>query len=113
MSTSPRPSTPSKSPTQPSSRSRLRSQNAHSEPESSVPYLSQGPDALLLPEGSLSEEAVELLHEFVHPHRHDKRRAGTEDTIVAESTELPDQRDRKSTRLNSSHSGESRMPSSA
>ena len=33
------------------------------------PYLHQGPDAAVLLEGSLTEEAVELLHEFVHPHR--------------------------------------------
>lgn len=33
-----------------------------------VPLLPQGPEALIIPEGFIGEEAVELLHEFVHPH---------------------------------------------
>lgn len=36
-------------------------------------YLQQGPDKAILPESSLTEEAVELLHEFVHPHEQGRR----------------------------------------
>ncbi len=38
------------------------------------PYLPHGPDALLYPEGAVSEEAVELLHEFVQPKSREARR---------------------------------------
>ena len=39
--------------------------------------------------------------------------AGTFDTVLANEAAAPDELDRKSTRLNSSHVSESRMPSSA
>ena len=65
--------------------SRSRPRHSRSTSASSVPYLPQGPEALIYPEGPISEEAVELLHECVHPgHRdkHKKDRAQTEDTLV-------------------------------
>jgi hypothetical protein len=38
----------------------------------SVPYLPNGPEELILPGGTVGEEAVDLLHDFVHPgHHHD------------------------------------------
>lgn len=40
------------------------------------PYLQDGVDSALLPEGALTEEAVELLHEFVHPHPQSPQRHG-------------------------------------
>ena len=42
---------------------------------SSNPYLPQ-PESLVLPEGAISEEAAELLNEFVHGH-------GTEPTLAS------------------------------
>ncbi|EJD02383.1 MFS general substrate transporter [Fomitiporia mediterranea MF3/22] len=69
------------------SRPGSRPRNSRHASTHTVPYLPQDPEALLLPEGSVTEETVELLHEFVHPHshRHDKRRADTDATIVAET----------------------------
>ncbi len=49
-------------------RSRSRPHSSRNSSRHSVPYLPHGPDALLYPEGAVSEEAVELLHEFVHPN---------------------------------------------
>lgn len=37
------------------------------------------PENLVLPSGQISEETVELLHEFVHPHQHH-----AEETLVEE-----------------------------
>lgn len=78
------------------SQSRSRPRGSRHTSTNSVPYLPQGPEALLFPEGSVSEEAVELLHEFVHPSHNrgrDKRRADTEDTVVAEEDETPSEFD--------------------
>ncbi|KAH8116885.1 MFS general substrate transporter [Phellopilus nigrolimitatus] len=69
------------------SKSRSRQRRSHHASSSSVPYLSQGPDALLLPEGPVTEEAVELLHEFVHPRHRDKHRADPDGTLVEETVE--------------------------
>ncbi|KZT09660.1 MFS general substrate transporter [Laetiporus sulphureus 93-53] len=45
----------------------------------SVPYLPDNPDALVNPDGQIGDEAAELLHEFVHPHRHD-----SDETLTAD-----------------------------
>ncbi|KAF9819793.1 hypothetical protein IEO21_01884 [Rhodonia placenta] len=51
----------------------------------SIPYLPQGPEALINPDGQIGEDAVELLQEFVHPHRHE-----SETTLVEEVPEQDD-----------------------
>jgi len=71
--------------------SRSRPRSSRNTSTSSVPYLPQGPEALLYPEGAVSEEAVELLHEFVHPHH---ERPDGEQTLVGEEDEVgPDEED--------------------
>ncbi|KAI0636728.1 major facilitator superfamily domain-containing protein [Trametes polyzona] len=39
--------------------------------QSSIALISQGPDDLIVPGGTVDEETVELLQEFVHPHQHE------------------------------------------
>ncbi|PCH37836.1 MFS general substrate transporter [Wolfiporia cocos MD-104 SS10] len=48
----------------------------------SLARVPEGPAALINPEGQLSNETAELLHEFVHPHRHE-----SEDTLIQEEVE--------------------------
>ena len=50
-------------------RSRSRPRSSRNSSVNSVPYLPLGPEALIFPEGPVSEEAVELLQDFVHPYR--------------------------------------------
>ncbi|OCB86786.1 MFS general substrate transporter [Sanghuangporus baumii] len=86
MSTPQRPSTPSLKPEAQlggHSRSHSRARDLRSAQACLVSYLQEGANEVLLPEASVSEGGVELLHEFVHPHRRDKRRADTEATLVA------------------------------
>ncbi|KLO13488.1 MFS general substrate transporter [Schizopora paradoxa] len=64
--------------------SRSRPRSSRNTSTSSVLYLPQGPDALLYPEGAVSEEAVELLHDFVHPSH---QRPDGEQTLVGEDEE--------------------------
>jgi hypothetical protein len=68
-----------------SSRSRSKSQARpkRSAQHANVPYLPQGPESIVYAEGSVTEDTVELLHEFVHPHPKG-RRAETEDTLIEE-----------------------------
>ncbi|THG99442.1 hypothetical protein EW145_g7263 [Phellinidium pouzarii] len=56
------------------------------------PYLSQGQDALLLPQDSITEEAVELLHEFVHPHHRNDIQVA-EDLLLEEGSSPDDDED--------------------
>ncbi|EMD38291.1 hypothetical protein CERSUDRAFT_64554 [Gelatoporia subvermispora B] len=61
----------------PSSRPRV-SRNAS---VASAPYIPQDAEGLLLPnpDAQLGEGAAELLHEFIHPHRHDSEATVTEE----------------------------------
>ena len=68
-----------------STRSRSRPRSSRNSSVHSVPYLPQGGEELLLSDGGLSEETVELLQDFVNPHQHDKRR-DAEETLVGESS---------------------------
>lgn len=63
------------------SHSRSRSPKSTSRGHSLGPDPRQlpGPTDLALTEGAVSEEAAELLHEFVHPHQHH-----ADQTLVAE-----------------------------
>ena len=90
MSTPQRPSIPSlKTETRSGGHSRSRSpaRDLRGVPAPSVSYLQEGVNDVLLPDAAISEEGVELLHEFVHPHRRDKRRVDTEATLVAEDVD--------------------------
>ncbi|OBZ69346.1 putative membrane protein C14C4.07 [Grifola frondosa] len=57
--------------------SRPRASRNHS--TSSVPYLPQGPEDLIIPDAPIGEGAAELLQEFVHPHHHE-----SEDTLIVD-----------------------------
>jgi hypothetical protein len=57
--------------------SQSRPRNSHNSPVASVPYLPQV-ESLFIPDGAVSEEATELLQEFVHP------RLNPEDTLIDE-----------------------------
>lgn len=74
----PRPKSKSKSRSRPDSRPRA----SPNQSVSSVQYFPGGPEDLLLPDGVVSEDMAELLHEIVHPHRHE------EETMVIEEEGL-------------------------
>ncbi|KAI0362392.1 MFS general substrate transporter [Trametes cingulata] len=63
----------------PGSRPGSRPRGSRHTTASSIALLPQGPDDLMVPGGSVGEEAAELLHEFVHPHHHE-----SEETLAEE-----------------------------
>lgn len=50
------------------SRSRSRTGITSRDPTPGPGYIPPDPNSLLYPEGAVTEDDVELLHEFVHPH---------------------------------------------
>ncbi|KAI0957937.1 hypothetical protein AcW1_006164 [Taiwanofungus camphoratus] len=60
-----------------------RSRHSRNTSASSVLFLPAGPEALINPDGPIDDEVVELLNEFVHPHRHD-----LDQTLVEEEPEV-------------------------
>ncbi|KAI0831072.1 major facilitator superfamily domain-containing protein [Trametes gibbosa] len=74
----------------PPSRSHSRPRGVRPPNPSSIPLLSQGPDDLMVPGGSVGEETAELLYEFIHPHHHESEQtlaADEEPADVAEGDE--------------------------
>lgn len=63
----------------------------------SIAYLPQDPESLALPEGGISAEATELLHEFVHPHHE----AGERDRLLAVESPTDDDSDTASLEIRS------------
>lgn len=62
-----------------------------SDAPTSIPHLPTDPEALIYPEGALTEDTVELLHEFVHPHhRHRTMPASANEVPNAIELEVPD-----------------------
>ncbi|EPQ58298.1 MFS general substrate transporter [Gloeophyllum trabeum ATCC 11539] len=56
----------------------------------SATYLPDGPADLILPDGPVGEHTAELLHEFIHPHRHEG-----EDTLVEDDDAGDDDEERE------------------
>lgn len=69
------------------SKSRSRSNASHR----GHPYLATHPDDFILPEGSITEEQVGLLQEFVHPHRHGRNTVDSDATAINEEDEEDDE----------------------
>ncbi|THU77812.1 MFS general substrate transporter [Dendrothele bispora CBS 962.96] len=53
----------------------------HGRTNSSTPPFPSGPENLILVDGAVSEEATELLHDFVHPHHHRAEETLTEPEV--------------------------------
>lgn len=69
-----------------STRSRSRPGNSRNPSVNSVPYLPHVPNALTLAEGPVSQEAVGLLQDYVHPRRRAVGQKPTEDTVANAET---------------------------
>ena len=68
-------------------RSRDTSSNSRSRVRASRDASPAGPESLFLPDGPVTEEGVELLEEFVHPHHHESE----ETEVIGVDEDLLDQ----------------------